>query len=128
MNMLEALTIVRNCSLRSAQMHTKQGKAALKVIDKKLQSLMRKKAWREGVGAVPIHMADPDFTYPIPDTNEPHPDTALRAKLDDMLGSFKGYSWDSGAGSSGYDEAVNTLLKWLDDRDTARARAGKEAS
>lgn len=50
-------------------------------------------------------------------------EACLRAKLDDMLGSFNGYSWDSGAGSSGYDEAVKELLNWLDDRDAARKEA-----
>ncbi|EIP99364.1 hypothetical protein OpiT1DRAFT_03878 [Opitutaceae bacterium TAV1] len=53
-------------------MRTRQGQAAIKVIDRKLQSLMRKKAWRDGVGT-PIHMGKPDFAYPIPDT---HPDAA----------------------------------------------------
>lgn len=71
MNNLEALTIVRNCALVSAQMHTKQGQAALKVIDRKLQSLMRKKAWRDGNGATPIHMGLPTHTYPLPAADEP---------------------------------------------------------
>lgn len=71
MNNLEALTIVRNCALTSAQMNTKQGQAALKVVDRKLQSLMRKKAWRDGGGATPIHMGLPSYAYPLPIANEP---------------------------------------------------------
>lgn len=66
--MLDALTIVRNCSLRSEQMRTKQGQAALKVVDRKIQSLLRKKAWRDasGTGLMPVHMGDSAFLYPIP--------------------------------------------------------------
>lgn len=67
MNMFQALTIVRNASLVSAQMRTKQGIEARKVIDRKLQSLARKKAWRDGMGAMPVHMGDPDFAYAIDD-------------------------------------------------------------
>lgn len=67
MNMLEALTIVRNASIVSAQMRTKRGQSALKAIDTKLQKLARKKAWRDGNGAVPIHMAAPAFVYRIED-------------------------------------------------------------
>jgi hypothetical protein len=47
-------------------MRTRQGQAALKTVDKKIQSLLRKKAWRDGIGT-PIHMGNPDFVYPIPD-------------------------------------------------------------
>jgi hypothetical protein len=67
MNNLEALTIVRNCALVSAQMRTKQGVAALRVVDRKIQSLMRKKAWREGGGATPVHMGADDFKYALPE-------------------------------------------------------------
>ena len=67
MNMLESLLIVRNCAVYSPQLQTRQGKAALAVVDRKLQSLLRKSAWRNGGGATPIHMADPDFKYPLPD-------------------------------------------------------------
>lgn len=83
MNNLEALTIVRNCALVSAQMSTKQGQAALKVVDRKLQSLMRKKAWRDGCGSIPIHTGLPTHTYPIPAADEPIL-SALR-KADHML-------------------------------------------
>jgi hypothetical protein len=65
MNLLIALTTVRNCSLLSAQMRTKHGQAARKVIDRKIQGLMRKKAWRDSNGAVPVHMGDESFIYPI---------------------------------------------------------------
>jgi len=71
MNNLEALTILRNCALASAQMHTKQGQAALKVVDRKLQSLLRKKAWRDGNGATPIHMGLPTWQYPVDGASEP---------------------------------------------------------
>lgn len=71
MNNLLALTIVRNCALVSAQMNTKEGQTALKVVDKKIQSLLRKKAWRDGNGAIPIHMGLPTHTYPIPTADEP---------------------------------------------------------
>ena len=83
MNMLEALSIVRNCSLYSAQMKTPQGVRALKVIDQKLQSLLRKKAWREGNRSIPIHMGADAFEYPIPDLL-PHPDTLRIQVLERM--------------------------------------------
>lgn len=67
MNNLEALIIVRGASRVSGQMRTKQGIAAGKVVDRKIQSLMRKKAWRDGGGATPVHMGDDDFRYQIPD-------------------------------------------------------------
>ena len=67
MNNLEALCIVRNCATYSPQLQTRQGKAALAVVDRKIQSLLRKKAWRDGGGATPIHMADANFKYPLPD-------------------------------------------------------------
>ena len=67
MNNLEALIILRGCARVSAQMRTRYGKAAAKVVDRKIQSLLRKKAWRDGGGAVPVHMGDDDFLYKIPD-------------------------------------------------------------
>ncbi|EIQ00725.1 hypothetical protein OpiT1DRAFT_05280 [Opitutaceae bacterium TAV1] len=66
MNNLEALIIIRGAARVSAQMRTRQGRSAFKVVEKKIQSLLRKKAWREG-GGIPVHMGSPDFTYPIPD-------------------------------------------------------------
>lgn len=39
---------------------------------------------------------------------------ALRELCDDRMGGFRGYSWDSGAGSSGYDEALGQIIKWAD--------------
>lgn len=78
MNNLEALIIVRGAARVSGQMRTRQGIAAGKVVDRKIQSLLRKKAWREGCGATPVHMGDEDFRYDIPDD----PITAaLRAAL-----------------------------------------------
>lgn len=67
MNLLDALVIVRNCSRYSSQIHTRQGKAALNKVDLKIQSLLRKKAWRESAGAVPVHMGDDAFAYAIPE-------------------------------------------------------------
>lgn len=66
MNMLEALVILRQVAACSQQMATKRGVAALKVVDRKIQSLLRKKAWRDGCGAMPIHMGQDGFEYPIP--------------------------------------------------------------
>ena len=37
---------------------------------------------------------------------------ALQAMCDDRMGGFRGYPWDSGAGSSGYDEAMREVMKW----------------
>ena len=71
MNLCEALIIVRNCALASEQTKTRRGAAALKVIDRKIQGLLRKKGWRESYQAMPIHAAKEDFLYPIPDTTEP---------------------------------------------------------
>ena len=69
MNNLEALIIVRGAARVSGQMRTKQGITAGKVVDRKIQSLMRKKAWRDqrGTGAEPVHMGDENFRYEIPD-------------------------------------------------------------
>lgn len=67
MNNLEALIIVRGAARVSAQMRTRQGIAAGKVVDRKIQSLLRKKAWREGNGSTPVHMGNDDFRYTIPD-------------------------------------------------------------
>lgn len=67
MNNLEALIILRGAARVSGQMRTRQGIAAGKVVDRKIQSLLRKKAWREGNGATPVHMGDDDFRYTIPD-------------------------------------------------------------
>ncbi|MDE2020639.1 MAG: hypothetical protein KGJ13_09915 [Patescibacteria group bacterium] len=66
MNLLDAFAVIRNCAIYSPQLQTRQGKTALAVVDRKIQSLLRKKAWREGGGAIPIHMADPNFKYPLP--------------------------------------------------------------
>jgi len=66
-NLLDALTIVRGASRVSGQMRTKRGIAAGKAVDAKIQSLMRKKAWRDGGGVTPVHMGDEDFRYPVPD-------------------------------------------------------------
>jgi hypothetical protein len=68
MNLLDALIVVRNGSLFSATARTRRGATARKVVEKKIQQLLRKKAWRENTpGSVPVHMADPTFQYPIPD-------------------------------------------------------------
>jgi hypothetical protein len=76
MNLLIAFTHVRNCALASAQIRTRHGMSALKAVDKKIQSLMRKKAWREAArGVAPVHMFEADFQYPIP---EDRVTTALR--------------------------------------------------
>lgn len=76
MNLLIAFTTVRNCALASAQIRTRHGKAALKMVDKKIQALSRKKAWREAApGVHPLHVYDEKFQYPIP---EDRVTTALR--------------------------------------------------
>jgi len=76
MNLLDAFATVRNCALASAQIRTRHGKSALKAVDKKIQSLMRKKAWRETTrGVAPVHVHDDKFQYPIP---EDRVTTALR--------------------------------------------------
>lgn len=80
MNLLEALVIVRNSSLRSEQMKTRRGQSALKVVDNKIQSLLRKKAWRDGNGSIPVHMGSESFLYPIPQAEAER--DALRAQLD----------------------------------------------
>jgi len=38
----------------------------------------------------------------------------LRELCDDRMGDFRGYSWDSGAGSAGYDEALRQVIKWAE--------------
>ena len=75
MNICEALIIVRNCALASQQMKTKRGQAALKVIDKKIQGLIRSKGWRESYQSMPIHAGDDSFLYPIPGAD--HVDMAI---------------------------------------------------
>lgn len=61
MNLLDALSIVRNCAMSSHQLSTKQGQTALKVVNKKIASLSRKKEWRTcGAGEMPAHMRYPD--------------------------------------------------------------------
>ena len=71
MNNLDALLIIRNCALASPSLQTKQGKTALSVVDRKIQSLLRKKAWRDSNPfGTPVHMGDPDFKYPLPDLRD----------------------------------------------------------
>jgi hypothetical protein len=84
MNMLEALVIVRNCSLRSAQMVEKRGQSALKVVDKKIQSLLRKAAWRNSDGGIPVHMGSDSFLYPIPESNTESTETALTQRVQSL--------------------------------------------
>lgn len=68
MNLLDALVIVRNASLVSNTMHTRQGQTARKVIDRKIQGLLRKKAWRDAApGTIPIHMVDRSLILPMAD-------------------------------------------------------------
>jgi len=56
MNLLEALISIRNAALPSDELN----KTALKVINKKIASLERKKAWRETPpGEVPDHAKHP---------------------------------------------------------------------
>ena len=69
MNLCEALVIVRNCSVASAQMKTKRWQAALKIIDRKIQGLLRSKAWRQSYQAMPFHAGDDNFKYPIPEAD-----------------------------------------------------------
>lgn len=69
MNLLSALMTVRSASRASNSMRTRQGRAAAKVVDYKIQGLLRKKAWRNSEGATPVHMgvAREDFAYPTED-------------------------------------------------------------
>lgn len=60
MNLLQALTTIRNLALHSDQVGTPQGKSALKVVNKKIASLERKKAWRECDGSMPDHAKYPE--------------------------------------------------------------------
>ncbi|WP_415907095.1 hypothetical protein [Oleiharenicola sp. Vm1] len=121
MNMLEALAILRACALGSAQMQTKRGKAALKVVDKKLQSLLRKKAWRDGGGAVPVHMGDENFTYALPDAalaSDAEPaDSLWMVKLEAELASIKDAANEAGAGDppEGYSELTGDAARIADD-------------
>lgn len=49
---------------------------------------------------------------------------ALKEMCEERMGNFRGYSWDSGAGSSGYDEALREIIKWADSvRDSALPNA-----
>lgn len=87
MNMLEALLIVRSCAAPGPQMKTVRGKAALAVLDRKIQSLMRKKAWREATDAEPIHMGNEGFEYAIPDV---HPDAIRLNWIENMAADCEG--------------------------------------
>lgn len=88
MNNFEAFTIIRNCALASQQIATPRGKTALKVMDRKLQSLMRKAAWREGMATTPIHMEVEGFQYPIPgDSSLSDAAAAICAEFDLGLGA-----------------------------------------
>jgi len=63
MNLLDALIIVRAYALKSVEpmADTKRGQTALKVLNRKIASLERKKAWREAVsGTMPPHARHPD--------------------------------------------------------------------
>lgn len=114
--MLEALTVLRNCALRSGQMQTRQGQAALKVVDKKLQSLLRKKAWRDGGGAIPVHMGDEKFTYALPNVAL-GADATLLDKLEADLPSIKDAANEAGAGDppAGYAELAGDAARIADD-------------
>jgi hypothetical protein len=59
MNLLDALIVVRNAALINLRDRTDQ--SALKVVNRKIQSLERKKAWREcASGTMPPHATDPN--------------------------------------------------------------------
>ncbi|MDE2107432.1 MAG: hypothetical protein KGL39_60105 [Patescibacteria group bacterium] len=75
MNLCEALIIVRNCALASQQMKVKRGQEALKIIDRKIQGLLRSKGWRESYRTMPIHAGNDSFLYPIPGAD--HVDMAI---------------------------------------------------
>lgn len=60
MNMLEALTTVRALALDSGRSGERRSQKALAVVDRKIQGLQRKKAWRDcSAGEMPAHMTDP---------------------------------------------------------------------
>ena len=65
MNLYTALSVIRNCAVASQQARSPQFLTALKVIDKKLVGLERKRAWREAPGGtIPRHMFEPRQTIP----------------------------------------------------------------
>lgn len=60
MNQLEALTTVRSLAMESGRSGDRSSKRALAVLDRKIQALERKKAWRNcPAGEMPAHMTDP---------------------------------------------------------------------
>lgn len=104
MNLLDALAIVRNCAVHSPQIRTRSGQAALKIVDQKLQSLLRKKAWREGGGACPIHMGDESYAYQVPATPIDTASDKLRTALADAE------TTKSGARLADYADDIRELL------------------
>lgn len=80
MNQFEALSIVRALAQDSGRCGERRSKAALAVLDKKIQSLARKQAWRIcPPGEMPPHMIDPShplnkgrrFEVPLKPAPEP---------------------------------------------------------
>lgn len=67
MNLLDALSTVRSCARSSAQIRTRHGRAAVRTVEKKIQQLLRKKAWRdrEPGEPFPVHMTDDAHLYPV---------------------------------------------------------------
>lgn len=51
---------------------------------------------------------------------------ALREKIDDLSGTFDGFQWDNGAGSSGYNKAISDVLALMDSQTQALAAEGGE--
>jgi hypothetical protein len=55
------MLLVRNCAISSSQISTTQEQAALKVVNKKIAALARKRAWRQAcAGTVPDHAKYPE--------------------------------------------------------------------
>jgi hypothetical protein len=61
MNLLEALTIVRDAALRGEPVIGDKAAKAVKIVNKKIASLQRKKAWRDCLSdSMPDHAIHPE--------------------------------------------------------------------
>jgi len=60
MTLLDALLVVREAALSGVPVSGEKGGRAMKVVNKKIASLSRKKAWRDSLGQVPDHARHPE--------------------------------------------------------------------
>lgn len=59
MNLLDAMILIRNAAM--ANIKDREDQTALKVVNRKIASLQRKKEWREAIsGTMPPHARHPD--------------------------------------------------------------------